>query len=266
MSQEIGLNFKTRIPTFSDDASIEEALKVYHYGVDNYSSQPIPTNSIEGHFSALNTRVAAAEFAISELSETFIEETSSALDPNQIVPENASIVPLTITGAANQTAALQRWQSSTSVGLASIFSNGGASFANYVSIGDVTQTLTTALNITIGTASNLGVVVKAAPSQTGNLQEWQNSTGTILARVNNAGRMFSNTSEVVNLVDAQTLTNKTLTSPTINTPSVTGGTITNASSITLSGSQNNSSRVRNITFSTLNPSGGNDGDLWVKYI
>lgn len=261
MSQPIGLNFRTRIPTFSDDASIEEALSLYHYGVDNYSSQAIPEDSIEGHFTALDARISANEFSISQLSETFIEEVSSASDPNEITPENLSVVPLTIKGVANQSAALQRWQNNSSINLATVFSNGGASFANYVSIGDIAQTVSNVLNIQVGNASHKGIVVKGSSGQTANLQEWQNSVGSVLARVDNIGTLYSNNVQVATISQAQTLTNKTLTDPVIN-----GGQIVNGSSITLSGAQDNSSRVRNITFSTLNPSGGNDGDLWVKYI
>lgn len=261
MSQPVGLNFRTRIPTFSDDASIEEALKLYHYGVDNYSSQAIPTDSIEGHFTALENRISANEFSISQLSETFVEEVSSATDPNEITSANSSIVPLTIKGVVNQSAALQRWQNDSSVNLATIFSNGGASFANYVSIGDIAQTVSNVLNIQVGNASHRGIVVRGASGQTANLQEWQNSVGSVLARVDNTGTLYSNNVQVATISQTQTLTNKTLTSPTIN-----GGTIEDAESITLDGPQNNESRVRNITFSTVDPSGGIDGDLWVKYI
>lgn len=261
MSQPIGLNFRTRIPTFSEDASIEEALSVYHYGVDNYSSQAIPEDSIEGHFTALEARIAANEFSLSQLSETFIEEQSSAADPNQIIPENSNVVPLTITGATNQSAPLQRWQNNSSVNLATIFSNGGASFADYVSIGDTAQTVSNVLNIQIGSAAHKGIVVQAAASQTGNLQEWQSSSGSVLARVDADGTVYSNNVQAVTVSETQTLTNKTLTSPIIN-----GGTVNNAESITLDGPQGNSSTVRNITFSTADPSGGIDGDLWVKYI
>lgn len=261
MSQPIGLNFRTRIPTFSEDASIEEALSLYHYGVDNYSSQAIPEDSIEGHFTSLESRIAANEFSISQLSQTFIEEQSSESDPNQIVPENENVVPLTITGAASQSAPLQRWQNDSSVNLITFFPNGGASFAGYVSIGDTAQTVSNVLNIQIGNSTHKGIVVQAAASQTGNLQEWQNSTGDVLAKVDNSGTLYSNDIQVATISQTQTLTNKTLTNPVIN-----GGQIINGSSMTLSGAQDNSSRVRNITFSTLDPSGGNDGDLWVKYI
>ena len=261
MSQPIGLNFRTRIPTFSEDASIEEALSLYHYGVDNYSSQAIPEDSIEGHFTALESRISANEFSISQLGETFIEEQSSQSDPNVITPETGTVVPLTIQAAENQSAPLQRWQNDSSVNLVNIFSNGGASFADYVSIGDTAQTVSNVLNIQIGNSSHKGIVVKGASNQSGNMQEWQNNIDQVLARVDKDGIMYSNNIEVVNVSDTQTLTNKTLTDPVIN-----GGQIVNGDSITLSGAQDNSSRVRNITFSTLDPSGGNDGDLWVKYI
>lgn len=261
MSQPIGLNFRTRIPTFSEDASIEEALSVYHYGVDNYSSQAIPEDSIEGHFTALESRISANEFSISQLGATFIEEESSESDPNVVTSETGTVVPLTIQAAENQSAPLQIWQNDLSVNLANIFSSGGASFAGYVSIGDTAQTVSNVLNIQIGDPSHKGVVIKGSSGQSGNMQEWQNNSNEILARVDKDGIMYSNNIEVVNISESQTLTNKTLTDPVIN-----GGTINSAESITLDGPQGESSTVRNITFSTADPSGGTDGDLWVKYI
>jgi hypothetical protein len=43
--------------------------------------------------------------------------------------------------------------------------------------------------ITISTATTKGVIVKGAASQTANLQEWQNSSGTVLADVDAAGNL-----------------------------------------------------------------------------
>lgn len=263
MSQPVGLSFKSRIPTFSDDASIEEALRVYHYGIDNYSNQPIPNDSIEGNFRTLDIRVTANEDNIAALGQTFIEEISSSSDPNEIVPENLSVVPLSIKGAVNQSVPLQNWKNSSSTNIVSVFPNGGASFANYVSIGNIAQTTTSALKIQIINSAHSGIVVRPASGQTSNIQEWQNSSGSVISRIAANGKVYSNNSEVVNLVDTQTMSNKTLTSPTIN-----GGTVVGSTSITLSGSQDNSSRARNITFSTLDPvsEDGEDGDLWIKYL
>ena len=71
--------------------------------------------------------------------------------------------------------------------------------------------------ITPQTASTVPLVVKGVNSQTANLQQWQNSSGTVVARVDNSGKLFAydgtSTLEVANLSGTQTLTNKTLTTP-----------------------------------------------------
>jgi hypothetical protein len=43
------------------------------------------------------------------------------------------------------------------------------------------------LQVTNGVASTVAVIVKAAASQTANLQEWQNSSGTVLAKITSTG-------------------------------------------------------------------------------
>lgn len=43
------------------------------------------------------------------------------------------------------------------------------------------------LDVTARTASTIGTIVKGATSQTANLQEWQNSSGTVMANVSSAG-------------------------------------------------------------------------------
>jgi hypothetical protein len=51
-----------------------------------------------------------------------------------------------------------------------------------------------ALNVTARAASEIGTVVRGAASQTANLQEWQNSTGTVLAKLTAAGTLVSTSS------------------------------------------------------------------------
>jgi hypothetical protein len=290
VSQVIGKDFRTKIPVFGDDASIQEAFSVYHFGVDNYTSQPIPDDSIEGHFRALNQRVSDSESAISGLGATFVEQVSLTSAPNIISPQTSGVVPLTVRGAFNQVSALQRWQTRTTSTEPSIGNDvivfhpaGAASFQKYLNIGAVSQSTNIGLNISLENSAHRGVVVKGFGTHTGNLQEWQNSAGTVIARVDKDGKIFSNngltgttTSEVITLTGTQTLTNKTFTNPTINGPTIsnatisnttiTGSVITNAVSITLSGAQALTSRVRNVIVSTGNPTGGNDGDIWVRYL
>jgi hypothetical protein len=187
LSQPIGLNFKSRIPTFSDDASIVEAFKVYHYGVDDYSTQPIPDDSIEGNFRTISTSLTAVNSTIASLGTTYVPRISSVANPNVITPETLNVVPLTVRGVASQSENLQRWQSSNSTNLAVIFSNGAISSNSYLNVGSTTQSTTTALNVVVGNPAHKGVVVRQSGSQTANPQEWQNSTGDTIATVSPTG-------------------------------------------------------------------------------
>lgn len=45
--------------------------------------------------------------------------------------------------------------------------------------------------VTLSSASSVGLTVKAATSQTANLTEWQNSSGTVLAKVGSNGNIYS---------------------------------------------------------------------------
>ena len=196
MSQLIGQNFKTRIPQFSDDASIEEALKVYHYGVDNYTVEPIPDDSIEGNFRSLDSRIDNLELLVDGIEDGIIKFISQSSQPNVITGETTSTIPLSVKAIASQTVSLQQWQNSSSSAVASIATSGYFATAGYASIGSITQVATTALNINIINPSNKGIVVRAAASQTANLQEWQNSSGTVLSRVDIDGTIYSRGTEL----------------------------------------------------------------------
>jgi hypothetical protein len=53
------------------------------------------------------------------------------------------------------------------------------------------QTFTGQQTVQTSAAANKGLIVKGAASQSANLQEWQNSAGTVLAKVNSAGQIYS---------------------------------------------------------------------------
>ena len=238
MSQPIGNSFKSRIPTFADDASIQEAFSVYHYGKDDYSEgQAVPANSIEGHFVSVNNRVGALESVVNDLGTTYVLKESPTSDPNIITCQDGSVVPLTIRGKAGQNVPLQQWQNSISVNVGSFYNDGGASFGGYVSIGDSSKSTTTAANVRVENAAHKGIVVSGVVSQTGNLQEWTStdgSTTSVIARITSAGKIFSNSgltgtsvSEVLTESGTQTMANKTLSNPQINDGTFTGPVINN---------------------------------------
>lgn len=196
MSQPVGQTYKSRVPSFGDDASIVEALHVYHYGVDNYTTQPIPDDSIEGNFRSINSRVTTVEGQISALGTTYVEQVSLSATPNIITGQTTTTVPITIRGITSQSVDLQQWQNSSSTVVGKVSTAGYLSIAGYQSIGSTTQSTSTALNISIITASHTGLGIKAQSSQTGNLQEWQDSSGTAMSWVDKDGIIYSRGSEV----------------------------------------------------------------------
>jgi hypothetical protein len=139
-----------------------------------------------------------------------------------ITPLSTSTLGQVIRANASQTADLQQWQDSTGAVLAEIMSNGslfvnstgtsndpitiqrasatrfkvdpyGNVFAGALTAGNVVTSIAgTTAGIYTTSASNIGLIIRGATSQTANLQEWQNSSGTVLVSVSPLG--FINTS------------------------------------------------------------------------
>ena len=53
------------------------------------------------------------------------------------------------------------------------------------------------ITTTLNTASAIGLIVKGASSQTGDLQQWQDSSGTVFTRIANAGQFYSSAAMVL---------------------------------------------------------------------
>jgi hypothetical protein len=113
-----------------------------------------------------------------------------------IISGASYLIPLVVKGAASQTANLQEWQNSSGGVLLNIDSTGnldiGAGSNNIWKIKNQTsavmewQPVQGFMFLPYG-ASNRPVTIKGAASQTGNLTEWQNSSGAILARITSTG-------------------------------------------------------------------------------
>ena len=190
-SDEVGLEFKSRMPKFSSDASIQEAISVYHYGVNEYTSQDIPDESIEGHFRSLRDRILANETSILSLGETYVQKTSVDETPNTVYTESATVVPLTIKGFLNHQVSLQKWINSSNSTVAAVFPNGSASFKGNVSVGSQNESTTIALKIEPIDSSHIGILVSAKALQTANLQEWKNPAGVTISWVDKDAKLFS---------------------------------------------------------------------------
>ena len=196
MSEEVGYEYKSRISTLSDDATIVEALKVYHYGVDNWTTEPIPDDSIEGNFRSLNDDVTTINAALSALGTTYLEQVSLTATPNVVTGQSVATVPITLRAIASQTAALQQWQNSSSVNVGSVSTGGFTNIAGYLTVGSTTQATTTGVNIVVSNAAHKGIVIKAQAAQTENLQEWQDNSGTAISWVDPDGKIYSSGDEV----------------------------------------------------------------------
>ena len=98
------------------------------------------------------------------------------------VTNNSDVVALTLRGNASQT-----------LNLFDVLNSGGTSIFRVRSGGQIgVGTLVTGAGIVanlnqIGAAS-IGIVVRGAASQSANLQEWQNSGGTVLSSISSAGQ------------------------------------------------------------------------------
>ena len=117
-------------------------------------------------------------------------------------------IPLMVKGFASQTGDLQQWQNSAGTVLAAISATGsfyiqsiscpgGATFGN-----NVTTTAGTisapniaagpyiggAMNVSPSYAGGIGAIIRGAASQTADLQQWQNSAGTVLKSISASGK------------------------------------------------------------------------------
>jgi hypothetical protein len=125
--------------------------------------------------------------------------TSTVLNPNsfnnsRIQLQNTGVfidtgvaanVPLAVRGAVSQTANLQVWQDSSGNVLNRISSSGDMVYGRFSGSGFSTNT--GSATIITNNSAVVPMTVKGAASQTANLQEWQNSAGTVIGSVSASG-------------------------------------------------------------------------------
>jgi hypothetical protein len=100
---------------------------------------------------------------------------------------NPAIIPVVVKGAASQTSDLQAWLNSAGTVLASVDAYGrlGISTTSLLnSTGGYSM-----VSIYNNNIANTNLVIKSYTSQTANLQEWQNSVGTVLAKITASGAL-----------------------------------------------------------------------------
>ncbi len=154
------------------------------------------SNSLTGTIFSVNDIsglpiVEATDLGIVKINELFGQTVVGSGTPTSntmltSIARTATSVPIVAKGAASQTANLQEWHSSDGTARATLRSSGALNLG----------TLITGTQLSVIPFSNttIGIVVRGAASQTANLMEWQNSSGTVLAKINaDGGANFSGT-------------------------------------------------------------------------
>lgn len=118
----------------------------------------------------------------------------------QVQPLSTAGQAFTIKGVVSQSLNLQEWQNSAGTVLARIDNTGNAIFidktvyANQVYVGNGNYLNATMHNVS-GGAAEMRLLLRAHPSQTANIQEWQTSAGGVLASIANDGT-FANSGDI----------------------------------------------------------------------
>ena len=125
---------------------------------------------------------------IASIKTTALESVTAGL---AIQPSASTTIGAVIRGAASQSANLQEWQTSAGGTVVRVASDGQFVAGQQLTAQgglDVTGG-GNGLRSIAGAASVVPILSKGASSQTANLQEWQNSAGTVLARVSSIGQI-----------------------------------------------------------------------------
>lgn len=152
---------------------------------------------------------AAAHDPVAPVLHVLDSITVDDLNAGRFTAASAGTVPITIKGAASQSANLQEWQDSAGVVLSRVGLGGdiGApTIANAAFNGPQVSFSTSSVTLVNRNAvANIPLIIKGMVGQTGALQEWQNSASTVLMRLNPDGRLLIGTNvSAVGMVRIQT--------------------------------------------------------------
>ena len=115
--------------------------------------------------------------------------------PLSLISNAAAEIPLTIKGAAGQTANLQEWRNSADSIRGRITAAGNVHWGGDGT--DATLDSGSTFHIVARSAGGKPLTVRGAASQTANLQEWQNDAGTVLTRIASSGGMVMPSGSII---------------------------------------------------------------------
>jgi hypothetical protein len=158
--------------------------------VDLNTAQTLTNKTITGTFTGNLTGNVTGDVSGNAGTVTNGVYTNAA---NTITAASASTKPLIIKGAASQTANLQEWQDSSGTVIAIVNQQGVGRFYGLDNIGLISigasRNGIASLFIDTNITTRSGIIIKGVASQTSNLQEWQNSSGSALSYVGPSGQI-----------------------------------------------------------------------------
>ena len=145
----------------------------------------IPTSHAASHGSAGSDAITISASQISDGSTTFARlgaVNAFTVGGHSITNAVASDVPLTLKSAAGQSANVMELKTSADIVQARITGAFGFTTVGLGMFGAVSGSLGQ-LTVFPGSTSTIGAVIRGLASQSANLQEWQTSTGALIAEV-----------------------------------------------------------------------------------
>ena len=169
------------------------------------------------------------KFKIFNSGYTSINSTSSTLGSGSathqlgIVSVSATTVGTVIRGATSQTANLQEWQNDTGGVLAFVDSIGRGRFVTGL-FGLLTSSIGSNLAVATNGTTTVGLIVRGIVSQTADLQQWQNSSGTVIGGANALAQIYTGSTAPITVTTggATTAASGDGTTATITTTSAHG--------------------------------------------
>jgi hypothetical protein len=144
--------FDSLVPDLSDVADITEAFRAYHFGISNYTSSSGSPLGIVGAFEGHESRIDSIESTLTTIPNTANLLTKTGNDV--MLPSSASVVPISITAAASQSANLIEFKNSSSTTISLIDFAGRFSGQAAEIVMQGSQALTSRVrNVTISTSS-----------------------------------------------------------------------------------------------------------------
>lgn len=107
-----------------------------------------------------------------------------------VTSQSATNKGLVVQGAASQSANLQEWQDSAGTVLAGVLSGGSIYTTGGSFRAGTSGTFGARINAQTVSTTDIGLVIRGASSQSADLAQWQNSAGTVLAKVDSSGNIL----------------------------------------------------------------------------